>query len=119
MSDLEIRRRRALEILASTGMREISYAPPLHQLAWRCGMGLRPPHFARPWQNFAWFGGCFATCLSIASFALLSERVFELRTPVLAGIIFGGLNTAYFAIGRHRHSLPRWEQLSETAEGLD
>src|SRR5260370_24145369 len=91
----------ALELLASTGMRRSSYAPPLHRFLWRIGARVPPPHFLSFTANLVsagvWFGVFWglAMWVTVWSHQGLSRAA---AAALSAGLLFG-----LFGAGRYRH----------------
>ncbi len=109
-------RDKALRLLAQTGIDSNTYAPPLIQLLWRCGVKLRPPHFmgfgANALLSGLWFGASWGAVMWVgfwlrqgvtASLAVLSACG--------AGLCFGLFMASYYARQGRKHGLPRWESL--------
>jgi hypothetical protein len=109
-----------LRILAATGMRRFSYAPPLHRLLWKFGVPIRPPHFA--------------SFVSILLFESVSGGVFwglcmwwviwaKDGTSPVAALVFAaffgistGLIAAFSITHRARlHNLPDWSDIPADA----
>jgi uncharacterized protein DUF6404 len=113
MTDIDSRSRRlaALEILASTGMRKSSYAPPIHRLLWRFGVDVPPPHFAGFLRNLS-VGGCvFATGTCLYLWLCGCSFVKGAGSAAGAGLLWGLFMASYCALGRRKHSLPNWTEL--------
>lgn len=108
------RRELALQILSKTGMQVSNYSPPAVRLLWRMGIDCPPPHFARFWPVFFISGVYFGVMLGLFMWlATLYRPLFLLSSvpfgAVIAGCCFGFFMASYYAIGRRKYQLPRWE----------
>lgn len=115
-SDFDAKKARALEILKATGIRRNNYEPPAVALLWKMGLQVPPPHFASfiasslfaavffgvTWGLFMWF---FVWSSDGMSFQI------ALLTSAVSGALFGCLMGIYYAYGRRKHQLPRWDTL--------
>ncbi len=115
-NDFEVRKVKALELLAASGIRKSNYLPPATALLWRLGVKVRPPHFASfagtalvcglyfglAWGLFMWLVVWSSQGLSVAA---------AFSSGVLAGTFFGFSMAAYYAYARKKHPLPPWEKL--------
>jgi hypothetical protein len=117
-SDFDTRLERALAILAASGIRRSTYAPPLYRALWHYGAHARPPHF-RSWEaNFFTFGG-FAGVLGGAFYwlALSLKGEDELAligasaTALFVTVVTGFSRAARYKREAEDHGLPRWEDL--------
>lgn len=119
MSDPILRRREAaLRLMASTGIWRSNYAPPLVRLAWRLGWDLPLPHFLPAWQVVLGFGVYFGVAFTGLMWLMLgrsegwaADRLASMA--LVAGALFGVSMALYYAHGRRKNALPRWEDLSQ------
>ncbi|MBC3926873.1 DUF6404 family protein [Undibacterium sp. CY21W] len=114
------RRELALQILSKTGMQMSNYSPPAVRLLWRMGIDCPPPHFARFWPVFFISGVYFGVMLGLFMWlATLYRPLFLLSSvpfgAVIAGCCFGFFMASYYAIGRRKYQLPRWEEIGVTS----
>ncbi|WP_430387835.1 DUF6404 family protein [Dyella sp. 20L07] len=110
------KRRKALQMLAATGIHQANYAPPATRLMWRLGINVPPPHFARFTSTALGFGVYFAL-----AWGLLMKFGFDLFDHLsllgcvmaagAAGLFFGVFMAGYYAWGRRKHGLPTWDAL--------
>jgi len=119
VSDFEARRDAALKLLATTGIREFNYCPPLLHLLWRLGVQVPPPHFAGFGGVAAVSGVLFAAIWGSAMWLLMwssggMSLVAAFGTAALGGALFGVCMSSYYAFGRKLHQLPDWLSLKVT-----
>jgi hypothetical protein len=114
------RRREAIRRLEASGIWRANSLPPALRLYWKLGIPARPPHFVH-FGRIAWMDG-----LGFAVFFTLFEWLFQWRgkpggvlmsvtAGLLAGLLFGLTMAAFYAHGRRKHQLPRWEELDVDA----
>ena len=91
----------ALQMLAATGLRRISYAPPFYRLLWRAGVPIPPPPFAGPAVNLLfsafWFGGLWGIGMWLVLWrhqGLASSEA--IAASIVAGLLFGAAMAAYW-----------------------
>ncbi len=110
------RREEALKLLAATGLNRLNYAPPVIRTLWRMGFDIPPPHFASFFYSAALSGTSFAVVWGLLMWLMLSLS-HGVSIPVLiclaafAGLFFGVAMAGYYAIGRRKYHLPKWEAL--------
>jgi hypothetical protein len=114
--DFHARRQYALRLLAQTGIDSSSYAPPLMQLLWRCGLKVRPPHFmgygAAALLSGTWFGAGWGAVMWVAYWSSQgTDARMALIGAIGAGLCFGLFMASYYARQRKKHDLPSWESL--------
>jgi hypothetical protein len=113
------RREEALKLLATTGLNRLNYAPPLVRMLWRMGFDVPPPHFASFFYSAAMSGIYFAVGLGLLMWLMLWSS-HGVSIPLLicmaafAGLFFGVAMAGYYAIGRRKYHLPKWETLLPT-----
>ena len=106
----------ALELLKKTGIWKSSYQPPMINLLWRLGIDVRPPHFI-PFFQAALFTGLpfgISWTLCMVMFGWFSTNGSNISTTaigVITGSLFGFAMAGYYAHGRWRHNLPKWESI--------
>jgi hypothetical protein len=105
----EAKRAAALELLASTGIWRIHYAPPIARLLWRLGINVPPPHFASFRSNVLPAGVYFgaASGLLMWYFDACSAPI-RWYLAAAAGLLFGLWMAAYYAYGARKYAIPRW-----------
>jgi hypothetical protein len=120
MSTFESRKAEALRLLGATGINAANYLPPAIRLLWRLGVEVPPPHFAPYGKSALVSGACFACGWGGVMYLLryvvpgLSFSVHGLAIASLAvGVLFGLSMATYYAYGRRRNRLPRWEALGQ------
>lgn len=112
--DLKTKRQEALKLLASTGMKSGTYAPPLLSLLWRFGLDVPPPHFSTFAANFTLMGSWFAICLVLLGWLLQLDSPSAIFVKAgIAGSIFGLTMAAFFAYGKHKHRIPYWKEFGK------
>jgi hypothetical protein len=116
--DFHEQRRRALQLLEQAGIDHSTYAPPLMQLLWGCGVKVRPPHFMRFGANALlsglWFGASWGVVMWVGFW--LRQGVgaqLAVTSACVAGVGFGLFMASYYARQRKTHALPSWESLGE------
>jgi hypothetical protein len=116
--DFHEQRERALQLLEKAGIDHSTYAPPLMQLLWRCGVKVRPPHFmsfnANALLSGVWFGASWGAVMWVGFW--LRQGV-GARLAVMsacgAGLCFGLFMASYYTRQRKTHDLPSWESLGD------
>lgn len=111
------RRELALQILSKTEIQVSNYSPPAVRLLWRMGIDCPPPHFARFWPVFFISGVYFGVMLGLFMWLATLYRPLFLLSSVpfgaaIAGCCFGFFMASYYAIGRRKYKLPRWEEIA-------
>jgi len=123
--DFQEQRQRALQVLEQAGIDHSTYAPPLMQLLWRCGVKVRPPHFMSFGTNAllsgVWFGASWGAVMWVGFW--LRQGVGARLAVTIAcctGLCFGLFMASYYARQRKKHDLPSWESLGavEPVAGL-
>ncbi|UTH76385.1 DUF6404 family protein [Chromobacterium sp. IIBBL 290-4] len=116
-------REQALQILARTGIGKANYAPPLFKLLWRLGLNCPPPHFLPFWQATLLLSGFFGPAW--AAWMWLFDHFFSWPQPsglvrllsmLFTGSLFGLTMALYYAYGRRKYRLPKWEALISSIE---
>ncbi|MBR7791257.1 hypothetical protein KDM87_01505 [Undibacterium sp. FT147W] len=115
------RRELALQILSKTGMPVSGYSSPAVRLLWRMGIDCPPPHFARFWPVFFICGIYFGVTLGLLMWLATLYRPLFLSSSipfgaVIGGCCFGFFMASYYAIGRRKYQLPRWEEIGGSTE---
>ena len=106
----------ALDLVATTGIRESNYAPPMRRLLWRLGVNVPPPHFAGFLYNAAITGGWFAIAWGLVMWlAIWSKQGMSVHSAVgvaaVGGLLFGLAMAQYYRFGARKHRLPRWADI--------
>ena len=111
----------ALTILAATGMRRDTYAPPLFRLLWRFGLLIPPPHFMSFGANFLIVAVGFGLALGagmwlqgwLGLFGPQMRRLdaYRLVSLAIAGSLPGLCMATVVQYQKWRHKLPRWSEL--------
>jgi uncharacterized membrane-anchored protein YitT (DUF2179 family) len=111
----------ALELLASTGMRRSSYAPPLHRFLWRIGASVPPPHFLSFTANLVsagvWFGVVWGLLMWLAVWpwqGISPHRAFA--AALFAGLLFGLFVAVRYRHGANKHRIPLWKDFQPADE---
>jgi hypothetical protein len=112
------RRARALAILEQTGMLRSNYASPIFRLLWRLGLDVPPPDFVGFWPLAAgttlWFGVAWGGFMWFVVWRQQHLAPYlALMGACCAGLMFGVAMAGYYAWGRKKYKLPRWETLGE------
>ena len=110
------RRTKALAILADTGMWRSNYEPPYLRLLWRLGVDAAPPHFVPFWRTLPlagiWFGSFWGAFMSLF---VWSQQGFPVALAVVltagVGLFFGLSMAGYYAYGRRKYHLPKWNSI--------
>jgi len=112
----DTRRTKALAILADTGILRSNYEPPYLRLLWRLGVDAAPPHFVAFWRILVlagiWFGtswGAFMSLFSWIQQGLPTHMI--MAASAGAGLFFGLSMAGYYAYGRRKYQLPRWNSI--------
>ena len=116
----DLKRTQALEIMARTGVWRSSYEPPAFRTLWRMGIRIPPPHFIPFFPGALGMGLSFAVSWGILMWLLVwSHTDFELQgvfiASGLAGLLFGVFMALYYAYGRYKYKLPKWNSLGDDA----
>jgi len=101
--------------LSQRGISKYTYGPPAHRLAWKLGVNVRPPLFARFLTNASIFGIYFGAAWGCAMWLILwSPRHVPVHvaiwTSVVAGLLFGLAMALWYRYIARRFALPKWEQ---------
>lgn len=113
------KRDQALALLAQTGIWRSNYAPPALQLLWVMGLQVPPPHFA-PFAATALIGGGLFGVVWGGLMWLSTWGPGHVAVPIavlsaaIAGALFGLFMALYYAYGRRKYKLPRWDALGAT-----
>jgi hypothetical protein len=120
----DLKRTQALEIMARTGVWRSSYEPPAFRALWRIGVRIPPPHFIPFLPIALGVGLAFAVLWGVTWGILMSLFVwshtdFELQGVFIAsgqaGLLFGVFMALYYAYGRYKYKLPKWNSLGDDA----
>jgi hypothetical protein len=112
----ELKRSQALEVLSKTGIWRSNYEPPIVRLLWRFGLKVPPPHFA-PFLSTALLAGVFfGACWGGVMWLILwshsgTSPLLGAKISCLAGAAFGIAMAFYYAYGKIKYKLPRWNSL--------
>ena len=109
----------ALELLSTTGMWRITYAPPLFRLLWNLGVEVPPPHFCRLSALAIFFVPFFGITWGTAMwFAAWSRRGMALEKAATLALLAGLLLGLGMAAGTRRaakkHGIPLWRDFRPT-----
>ncbi|MQR02080.1 DUF6404 family protein [Glaciimonas soli] len=107
----------ALERLASTDMRSLSYAPPLHRLLWCAGISLPPPHLASVQFNCLFYAAWFSVAWGAFTWYLLWSPIgapfeFAASLAVMTGGVFGYGMALYYRYAASQYDLPHWKSIN-------
>jgi apolipoprotein N-acyltransferase len=103
----------------AAGVRPSDAAPPFYRLAWRLGLGLRPPLYAGFAVNALVMGGFYGVSMGVLGLLWAMSRPGwrpALVLPVLglacvAGAVFGVLMAGLMRRRARRAGLPSWDRL--------
>jgi hypothetical protein len=123
--NFEVRRDAALDILKRTRIRRSNYLPPIIRFLWWLEVKIPLPHFVGFWKVFAaysvYFVVVFMILLALNNYymtpLIFSEDPRPLFMPlalgvaVLCGLLVGLGMACYYAYGRRKYQLPRWDNL--------
>jgi hypothetical protein len=106
----------ALKVLAATGLKPMSYAPPIHRLLWWIRIQLPPPHFASFWVNFSviaiWFSsfcGIFLWVIAASDKNASTLNAFALS--IMIGLAFAGWQAFIYHRESRKFALPKWSEI--------
>lgn len=112
----ERRKQKALRLMGSTAIWRSNYCPPIMNLLWRMGCETPLPHFI-PFGKIAmfhcvWFSIVWGTFMWFYRWRDLGmSEITAVSSALIGGATFGLLLGAYYARGRRRYRLPRWDEL--------
>lgn len=110
------KRAAALDLLAATGMRTNTYAPPFVRMLWWIGIDIPPPHFAGFLTNAILTGLPFSVVWGMLMWVVMWKAqgmpyLFATIGAILTGIIYGCAMAGYYAWGKHKYQLPTWKDV--------
>lgn len=110
------RRKAALQLLDSKGIRRSTSAPPLFLLLWRCGVTIPPPHFRSMLANALLSGTSFGLFWWLIMWPIQWLRndtpiAATLLPALFAALLFGLFMGLFYRFGARKHKLPRWSEL--------
>lgn len=108
-------------MLAATGIRRGSYAPPLYRLLWEIGVPIPPPYlssfrFVLLTQGI-WFGICWGVFIWWSSWAREGlPTIAIIAFSTLPGLLFGLMMATNARDVAKKHKLPNWSEIPEDVE---
>ncbi len=116
MSEHERKFDAAMDELARTKMWGSNVAPPILKVQRRLGWLVRPPHYAPFWRVLLgytlWFGPVWGVMMWFISWRGDGVPVLvAIGSAAFAGVFFGAMMALYYAWGRRKYKLSRWEDL--------
>lgn len=117
----QARRAQSLDILKRTGMWRSNYEPPILRVLWKIGIEIPPPHFLPFWQvlvlGAGWFAGAWGSIMWLGEWSKHGVSIMSaVGTASVAGVFFGIAMAIYYAHGRRKHRLPKWNAIDGILE---
>ncbi|MEP5728973.1 MAG: DUF6404 family protein [Sulfitobacter sp.] len=116
MTDYSRKYDAALTELNQTDMWPSNFAPPMLKVQKRLGFSARPPHYASFFSTMIgyaiWFGAVWGVLMWFISWRGQDFTIVAAAGAAsLAGVVFGIVMATYYARGRRKYGLSRWEDL--------
>lgn len=106
----------AVAELSITMMRPANQLPPALKLQRAMGLKVRPPHYVPFWRIFLGYAVFFGIVWGLITwFWRLRDAGFSvfdaMGSAAIAGTLFGLIMALYYARGRRKYRLSKWEDL--------
>jgi hypothetical protein len=116
-SEFEIKKDKALRLLAATDIRRSVYMPVILRLLWRLGVRVPPPHFVGFLVLALVSGAYFAVVYRLVIWFVdciirgRAQSIYPWVFTAIAAVIYGAFVSTYYDYGRRKYQLSSWSSL--------